>query len=127
MDIIPKDAVESLAAALHEPDFEMHIPWQRVEEGLDRSFPVVGSKYRLLEFFQKKIRIGYIEGLEVCTVLIDENEPQSCEDQFSFSFECAHTVYFEMKLDATTPENEMLTRDSKWFALRCHWRIKSHL
>ena len=72
MDIITEDSVKSLAAALHEPNFEMDISWQRVKEGLHSSLPVVRSEYWLLKFLQKKIGIWDIKSLKVCSVLINE-------------------------------------------------------
>lgn len=68
-NIVPEDPVESLAASLHEPNFEASIGWQRVKQRLNLAFPVVRSKDRLAKLFLVKIGVGHIESSEAVSTL----------------------------------------------------------
>lgn len=99
---------ELLAAAVHEPDFELDLAWQLIVEGTTCAGPVVSAKDWLLELFVVGQGQGQVDSLEFRLALgIDKHNAHSGHDDLALALELAHTFDFELEFNTEPLEAEM--------------------
>ena len=74
LDVVSKNSVKGLAAALHEPNFKVSVLGQGIEKRLDGAFPIICTENWLLKRFTIQVGIRDIKCSEASTLIIHENK-----------------------------------------------------
>ena len=101
LHVVPDHVQKRLTSSLCEPNFELSIIGQRVEERFRFAFPVVRTKDRLLEFFLVGVSIWEVKSFATSFVFvfIDEHKTACGKNELTLARKFSNTVDFDLEFD----------------------------